>query len=342
MIIRLVCTPGNSSRFSLSVEGNNTQVAPFMNEKMGIESPMLNILDAYLFSELAFSPVMQPSTHRPIETIIGEHVEGFFTDADGHPKPWFLVTPTTLAYLRSMLYLGIFPSSHESDNWGQLGDYYNDQVAELNAYDESEMFRPHILQLLKVWFEKFPSLISSGKYQPSKQGTPHLMGVKRPITVLSPEDKERVRQSIGDIRITGDKAAFIPSNKPAFNETHFQPQAFLRSHVLPPPPPLPLPPPALISQAPPTPLPLPGHRWVVELQQAVADHRRIAEHSRKAKKTVANNSMKNPMEKRMWATTVVVAAKARAPPPATRTPAQLPPLIQALARSTPKAGAPRF
>ena len=65
-----------------------------------------------------------------------------------------------------------------------------------------DLFRPHFLQLLKVWFEKFPSIISTAKYQ----GTPHSTIVKRPITLLSPEEKDRVRKSFGGIRIEGDKS----------------------------------------------------------------------------------------------------------------------------------------
>ena len=93
---------------------------------------------------------MRPSTYRNAEAIFAEK-------AAGHEKDWYLVSATTIAYVRSLVMLSVFPNASVAENWGGLGNYFETILEELKGYDDSGLFRTHLQTLLKAGFRKFPT-----------------------------------------------------------------------------------------------------------------------------------------------------------------------------------------
>ena len=187
-------TPGNICRYDALLLNNDSQKRPFM--ELNPKSPMLNFLDAFFFDSIVSCQVMRPSTYRNAEAIFAEK-------AAGHEKDWYLVSATTIAYVRSLVMLSVFPNASVAENWGGLGNYFETILEELKGYDDSGLFRTHLQTLLKAWFRKFPTP-SSGKSQQSCQGPTPSRGVKRASFIPSAEDRESILQAIDRIEDEGE------------------------------------------------------------------------------------------------------------------------------------------
>ncbi len=122
-------------------------------------SPFLNRFDVILYDAMA-SPILRPIEHRAVDQILEEHKSVPLVCKD--QGVWYLVSPTSIAFLRCTMFLAIFPCIKEAENWGRgnLGHYFDGVDKELKANDKLGHFCTHRRKLPTVCFDEFHNRIT--------------------------------------------------------------------------------------------------------------------------------------------------------------------------------------